>query len=110
MAGKKSQRKGKRVEYYIRDLLRQIGFCERVPCSGNSRAFKGDLILRVNERELKIEVKARKDFKTLYSWLEPTKKTKPDLLLLKANHKVPLVVMTIETFLQLFSEKNKGNL
>jgi len=105
MAGKKSQRKGKRVEYYIRDLLRQIGTCERVPCSGNSRAFKGDLVLSIDGKELIIEVKARKNFKTLYSWLEPTKKSKPDLLLLKANYRVPLVVMTIETFFQLFSEK-----
>ncbi|MEM5854357.1 MAG: hypothetical protein QW228_08385 [Candidatus Aenigmatarchaeota archaeon] len=98
---KNSLRKGKRVEYQIRDLLRKLGPCERVPCSGNARAFKGDLVLFLKDRELHIEVKARaQGFKQFYAWLE-----KVDLLIVKADRKDPLIVLPFKLFEELLNEK-----
>ena len=89
--GKRSIRKGKRVEYLVRDAFRELGFeCYRVPSSGNSQGFKGDLVL---EGLFRVEVKARRDgFKTLYGWLENS-----EILVIKADRKPPLVVMSFET-------------
>ena len=89
--GKRSIRKGKRIEYLVRDRFRELGFeCERVPCSGNSKAVKGDLLLSLNGRTLKVEVKARKKngLKKLYDWLEGS-----DLLVVKIDRKEPLAVI-----------------
>lgn len=93
--GKREQRKGKRVEYQVRDAFREMGFkCYRVPSSGNSQGFKGDLIL---EETFKVEVKARKDsFRTLYAWLKDS-----DILVIKADRKPALVVMSLETLKEL---------
>ncbi|MEM4958333.1 MAG: hypothetical protein QXX12_00485 [Nanopusillaceae archaeon] len=94
-------KKGKRVEYQIRDLLRALGPCERVPCSGNARAFKGDLIFFFKDKEFRIEVKARaQGFKQLYTWLE-----KADLLIVKANYKEPLIIIPFKLFEELLKEK-----
>lgn len=101
--GKRSLRKGKRVEYQIRDLLRALGPCERVPCSGNAQAFKGDLIFSAGDKELRIDVKARaQGFKQLYTWLS---KEKIDLLILKADRQKPLVVLPFDLFCQLIKDK-----
>ena len=89
--GEKSLRKGKRIEYLVRDRFRELGLeCERVPCSGNSRCVKGDLLLSLDGRTLKVEVKARKKngLKKLYDWFEGN-----DLLVVKIDRKEPLVVL-----------------
>ncbi len=93
--GKREQRKGKRVEYQVRDAFREMGFkCYRVPSSGNSEGFKGDLVL---EETLVVEVKARKSsFKTLYGWLKDS-----DVLVIKADRRPALVVMPLETLKKL---------
>jgi len=100
MAGKKIQRKGKRIEYLVRDLLRKVGRCERVPCSGNARAFKGDLQFIYKGKVYKVEVKARKSgFKSFYKWLEGM-----DILIVKANHKKPLIILPFDTFYKLLAK------
>ena len=89
--GKKSLRKGKRVEYLVRDRFRELGLeCKRVPCSGNSKAVKGDLLLSLNGKTLRVEVKARKKngLKKLYDWLGGN-----DLLVVKIDRKEPLAVI-----------------
>jgi len=95
------RKKGKRVEYLIRDLLRQIGECERVPCSGNARAFKGDLILSINGQTFKIEVKARKKFPAS-EWFKNA-----DLLIVKPDRKAPIVLLPLDTFFTLFKNIEK---
>lgn len=142
--GRRQIRKGKRVEYLIRDLLRQLGTCERVPCSGNARAIKHDLVWNFQGRTFSVEVKARKDFATLYSFVLPSlysssnfssnsnnnnnsnsksninsnsvnsknsksvkqnyNKTDPDFVVLKADRKPPLVLMTLERFVAILQE------
>ena len=93
--GKRSVRKGKRIEYQVRNAFREMGFkCFRVPVSGNSEGFSGDLVL---EGAFRVEVKARKSgFSRLYRWLEDR-----EVLVIKADRKPPLVVMSIETLKKL---------
>jgi Holliday junction resolvase len=73
MSGLSSLRKGKRVEYEIRDELRALGYIvDRIPASGNSQGFKGDLrvIDPKTQATLVVEVKARKsEFKLIYELL-----------------------------------------
>lgn len=93
-----AQRKGKRVEYLVRDALREIGLCERIPCSGNARAFKGDLVLRLGDEEFKVEVKARKKL-SLINWFKNA-----DLLVVKVNHKPPIVLLPLDIFKKLIKK------
>jgi Holliday junction resolvase len=96
----RSQRKGKRIEYLVRNHFRKLGRCERVPCSGNARAFKGDLIFIYKGDTYKVEVKSRSDgFKNFYKWLE-----KVDILVVKADQKPPLVILPFDTFHKLLSK------
>jgi len=62
MSGLKSRRKGMRVEYLVRDALRAEGFvADRVPASGASQGFKGDIRAIRDGKTYLLEVKARKD-------------------------------------------------
>ena len=72
MGGRMSRNKGKRVEYEIRDMFTNWGYeSHRVPLSGSSQGFKGDIRVRTPDaKEYTVEVKARKDaFKTIYRLL-----------------------------------------
>lgn len=66
--GSFSRSKGRRIEYAVRDALRSAGFVvDRVPASGASQGFKGDLRVKYDSKEILVEVKARRDaFKRLY--------------------------------------------
>lgn len=94
----KSQRKGKRVEYLIRDLLKTLGECERVPCSGNARAFKGDLIFTHNGQTYKVEIKARKTFSPM-RWFKSA-----DILIVKPDRTHPVVMMSLKTLQKLVNK------
>lgn len=71
MSGLKSRRKGRTAEYAIRDAARSLGLeADRVPLSGASQGFKGDVRLRdPNTGRIQfVEAKIRKDaFKTIYA-------------------------------------------
>ncbi len=96
--GKMQRDKGYRVEREIVNYLKNNGIpAKRVPLSGASEGFKGDIII---DGSLKAEVKARKDgFKQIYDWLGDN-----DYLFLKANRKPVLVVMHIDEFIKLLKE------
>jgi hypothetical protein len=68
MSGLKSRRKGMRGEYLVRDAIRKAGFVvDRVPASGASQGFKGDLRIRYNNEDILVEVKYRKEaFANIY--------------------------------------------
>lgn len=63
------RRKGRRVEYVIRDWLRERGFdAVRVPLSGASEGFKCDIVATKDALTHTFEVKSRTNsFKTIYS-------------------------------------------
>jgi len=67
--GKFSRSKGTRVELAFRDVARAYGFeSDRVPLSGASQGFKGDVTFTKDGVTRKAEVKARKDdFKQIYA-------------------------------------------
>jgi hypothetical protein len=72
MGGKYSRDKGARNERLVRDYFRGLGLvCDRVPLSGASQGFKGDLRVALPSGQvLYPEIKARKqEFKTVYELL-----------------------------------------
>lgn len=73
MGGKMSRDKGSRVERALRDVFRSQGFqSDRVPLSGASQGYKGDVRFTKDDKVYHAEVKARKDsFKNVYGlWSE----------------------------------------
>jgi len=95
--GKKSKRKGYRIEHEIEGILRESGIvAKRIPLSGGSW-IKGDIAMEFLGKGYIGEVKARKDgFKEIYKWIEDK-----DFLFLRADRKDFLVVMDIKTFLEI---------
>lgn len=73
MSGRKSRNKGRRGEYGVRDYLREQGWeADRVPLSGASQGFKGDIRARKDNKEITIEVKVRAGgFDILYALKTP---------------------------------------
>lgn len=67
-----ARQRGNRAEYQVRDDMRNAGFqVDRIPASGASQGFKGDLRARIDGAEFTVEVKIRKDeFKILYEAIE----------------------------------------
>lgn len=64
--------------------------------------FSNDVILPNGKR---VEVKARKDgFKELYRWIQDERE-KPDMLALKADRKPWLVVITLDEYMRLQSDR-----
>lgn len=101
MSGRKSLRKGQRREREFAKLIDG----KRVPLSGAQEGYEND----VEGLGMSWEVKSRKNgFKTLYKWLEDERE-KPDALALKADRKDWLVVMKLEKFLEIITEKENGN-
>lgn len=74
MGGRASRQKGMRGEYSARDLFRSWGWeADRVPASGAAQGFKGDLRIRKNGLELKVEVKNEEaSYTSLYKLLDTT--------------------------------------
>lgn len=72
MGGKYSRSKGRRGEYMLRDHLRTLGWnADRVPLSGASQGFKGDIVATKDGKRLVFELKVRagKYFDDIYnSW------------------------------------------
>lgn len=102
MSGKRAKSKGTRRE---REFAKLIGG-ERVYGSGAFKQLGDELTGDVEGLGMKFEVKARKDgFKQLYQWLE--KEDCVDALALKADHKQWLVVLPIDTFLELATKRSE---
>lgn len=100
MSGRRSKRKGSRVE---REFAKLIGG-KRVPLSGASEGYKGDVV----GQGMTWELKARKDgFKMLYGWLDGEG---VDALALKADRKGFLVVLPLEKFLGIKDKTNEERL
>lgn len=68
MSGKMSRNKGRRLEYLVRDLARKAGFqADRVPLSGASQGFKGDVRISKYGKTYIIECKSRSaGFSSIY--------------------------------------------
>ena len=67
--GKPSRDKGKRLEYSLRDHLREAGYkADRVPMSGAAQGFKGDIKFSKDGKTYLAELKGRKDeYKRIYA-------------------------------------------
>lgn len=62
MSGRMSRNKGKRAEYLLRDHFRNLGYTSnRVPLSGASQGFKGDVTFSKDGVDYVAEVKSRKN-------------------------------------------------
>ncbi|RIH85386.1 hypothetical protein Mterra_01712 [Calidithermus terrae] len=105
MAGSAPKRKGNRVERLVLEQLRAAGLeARRVPLSGSVPDYPGDLEATLpGLGRVLIEVKGRKDFKTLESWLEGR-----DVLILKPDRKPPLVVVELGRLLEALHRAGEG--
>ncbi len=96
MSGRPPRQKGDRLEREVVKLLQAAGVpARRVPLSGSMAGYPGDVLATMAGRELCLEVKARRDFKTLHAWLE-----RRDAVILKADRKEPLMVLRLADFLK----------
>jgi hypothetical protein len=70
MTGAGRRKKGQRAEYLVRDDLREKGYkADRVPLSGASEGFKGDVIASKDGDKFVFEVKSRKnEFKSIFEF------------------------------------------
>lgn len=75
MGGLASRRKGRTAEYEVRDYFKEIGWvANRVPLSGASQGYKGDVSLSKDDIYLTCEVKSRKsEFKSIYDKITQSK-------------------------------------
>lgn len=101
--GKASKIKGSRVERELVNRHKAAGLAaERVPLSGAHPSHPGDVLVTVAGRTLQGESKARKGgegFKTLETWLGEN-----DMLFLKRNRQLPLVVLPWDVWLWLIQQ------
>lgn len=95
----RSRQKGDRVEREIVNTLKELGLeARRQPLSGALpfAGMKGDIRATIpGLGDVTLEVKARKDFKTLTGWLGSHA-----MLILKPDRKEPLAVMPLAKLLE----------
>jgi hypothetical protein len=84
--------KGTRVEQALVRMLLELGLVSaRMPQSGAvGREFAGDIHLELRGHLHRFEVEARREFRTLHSWLAGA-----DLLLLRADRQPPLSLLSL---------------
>lgn len=92
-----SKSKGRRAEHLVADRLTEAGIpARRQPLSGSLLEFKGDVVLSCGKR---IEVKNRESIAGyLWDWIA---QGEADYLVIKKNHKQPLVLMSFDDFVDL---------
>jgi hypothetical protein len=100
--GRSPKRNGRRVEHELVQLLCELGLpCVRVPLSGAiGGVWSDDIHLELDGCTFKIEVKARREFRTLVGWLAGA-----DLLLLKADRQPQLAVLPVTLIAKLILSK-----
>ncbi len=95
MSGKSPRQKGDRLERAVVLLLREHGLdAKRVPLSGSAKGYPGDVVVTVAGRDHVLECKSRRDFATLYKWLQHR-----DALILKGDRREHLVVLRLADLL-----------
>ena len=103
MPGKAPKQKGNRLEREAVKLLIAAGIqAKRVPLSGSVKGFESDVIITVSGRDFRFECKSRKEFKTLYGWLQGNAG-----LILKGDYKEPLLVLPLDTALIYFLKRGR---
>jgi Holliday junction resolvase len=96
MSLKSPKQKGDRLEREVVKHLEAAGIpAKRVPLSGSARGYPGDVLATMAGRDHVLECKSRRDFATLYKWLE-----RRDGLILKADRKEHLVVLRLVDFIR----------
>ncbi len=100
----KSKAKGTRAENEVVKLLGQAGIqAERIPLSGSlGGKYSGDVVIgSVDNPSARIEVKNRESIADyLWEWLE---QGKADYLVVRKNHRSPLVVMSFDQWTALLN-------
>jgi hypothetical protein len=104
--GRRSRQKGDRAERSLVKMLQLAGVAaERTPMSGAVRSsrFGGgyDVHVPLFGRDMRSEVKHHANgFQRLYRWLAPV-----DILILRADHSEPLVVLPLKLMLEIAKNK-----
>jgi hypothetical protein len=105
--GKFSRNKGSREELALVHALQRAGLAaEKTPLSGAAGGRSaGDVSVPLLGVDRRIEVKIRADgFREIYKWLGGN-----DLLVIRANRKEPLVVLSLKFAVEIaaIAEKNR---
>ena len=101
-----SRDKGSRFEREIVNELRSAGLdAYRVPLSGAAIGYKGDVHIRLGDRNLSLEAKSRASgFKFIYEEIQGH-----DLLAIKTDRSEPLLIMRLADAAKLLgSNERKG--
>ncbi len=108
MSGNRSRRKGYRAENQIVHILQEAGLAAwRCPLSGGAHSKNAppnassgfDICFPMLGREAKMEVKHHANgFARLYKWLAPV-----DLLAVRSDRADPLVIMPLQTLIDLIT-------
>lgn len=83
MSGKASRDKGSRTERTVKEYFKKLGYeSYRVPLSGASQGYKGDVVFTKDGNTLVAEVKSRKSsFMHIYAALDQSKSKQLSLIL-----------------------------
>lgn len=93
--GRSQREKGKRQEYILRDFLRTLGWkADRVPSSGASQGFKGDVQASKDGKKVLFELKSRKnEYRSIYDLYTHVKSLGADGVAFPSAKDRPLVVI-----------------
>jgi Holliday junction resolvase len=107
MSGRSSRTKGSKIEREVVHLHRDLGIdAHRVPLSGAVTGYKGDVLIKHNDRNLVAEVKARGSgagFVTLERWLG-----EHDMLFLRRDRAKPMVLLPWGTYVRLLKGEGEA--
>jgi hypothetical protein len=105
---KSPKQKGARLEHAVVKIFQSFGIkAEKVPLSGVLwKTHPGDVNVHFDTGPHQVlECKSRKQFSTLYGWLENR-----SLLVLKGDRKPALMVLPLEDFLKLLHRAENNEL
>jgi Holliday junction resolvase len=98
-----AKQKGDRLERAVTSLFNASSIkAQKVPLSGAIATHPGDVNIWLDGKKWVLECKSRKEFKTLYGWLENR-----DALILKGDRQPALMVLPLERFLELIADQTE---
>ena len=98
-----AKQKGDRLERAVTHLFNAQNIkAEKVPLSGAVANYPGDANIWIDGKKWILECKSRKEFKTLYGWLENR-----DALILKGDRQPALICLPLDSFLKLIADQSK---
>ena len=104
---KSPSQKGKRFEYYVRDLIRGYGFhCERTPMSGAIHFMKGDIMSKNFPFFVEVKNTQKTDFISWYKKAEQQSRALPPMVVWTRNREDAYCFLLFSDFLAMLVGKH----